>query len=349
MNLLANLHTLRSQIVFHLVRKPRYLLLKDENDINFERGILCISADLELAWAWRYDRNSKINSEKIGLQERENTPKILKKLDELQIPITWAIVGHLFLKSCERKNGVAHPEMPRPDYFKNAYWEFKKGDWYEFDACTDYKSAPAWYAPDLIESILNSKVKHEIACHTFSHIGFNERYCPKELAEAEIIKCNAIMLQFGIKPVSMIFPGEEAGYFELLVRHGYKYMRYFPLIKVEISRPIKLKEGIWAILVSSNIIPDENWNSGYILWRLKKYVDKAIEKKALCHFWFHPSISKQRIEEALFPILEYCAKKKEEGKLDIMTMKEVGELMECKAKALPNNRDQIFTGHSKEV
>jgi len=99
---------------------------------------------------------------------------------------------------------------------------------------------------------------------------------------------------------------------------------------VEISNPMKLKQGLWTIPESSNIVPDENWDSKYILWRLKKYVDKAIDKRSLCHFWFHPSIARSRITEVLFPILEYCREKRGKGLLDIMTMADVVELMECK-------------------
>lgn len=323
--MLNKISTIRSKIAFHLLRKPRYLLL--DNQI-IKKGILCISVDFELAWGWRYAYNSKIDVQKISRQERENIPLILRKLEDLNIPITWAIVGHLFLRSCNKENGIAHPDMPRPRFFKNKLWEYKIGDWYDFDPCTDFISAPNWYAPDLVEKILNSKVQHEIACHSFSHIGFNEKYCPKELAEAELKKCGEVMAKFGIKPVSMIFPGDEAGHFEILEKFGYRCARYFPFANIEISAPIKLKESLWAILSSSNILPDDNWNSEYIVWRLKKYLDKAIEKKTLCHLWLHPSISERRIKEVLFPTLEYSLRKRDEGKLDILTMQGIGKLME---------------------
>lgn len=320
--MLNKITTLRSKIGFYLFRKPSCLL---KGDSKFKKAILCLSADFELAWAWRYAY--KKDWRRLSIQERENLPKFLKKFDELNLPITWAIVGHLFLKGCQR-NGIAHPDMPRPGFFKNELWEFNKGDWYDFDPCSDFVSAPDWYAPDIIEKILNSKIQHEIACHSFSHIGFNERYCPKELAEAEMNKCESVMAQFGVKPVSMVFPGDEAGHFDILARYGYKCVRYFPLKNVEISIPVKLKEGIWAIVNSSNIVPDDHWDSNYILWRLKKYLNKAIEEKALCHFWFHPSISEKRISEVLFPILHYSIEQREKGKLEIMIMKEVGELMD---------------------
>jgi hypothetical protein len=57
-------------------------------------------------------------------------------------------------------------------------------------------------------------------------------------------------------------------------------------------------------------------------------VDKAIKKKALCHFWFHPSISQERIDEVLFPVMDYCAQKRKENKLKIKTMAGVMDSLE---------------------
>lgn len=324
----SKISTIRSKIAFHLLRKPRHCLLEGQRNTYFKKGILCISIDFELAWAWRYAYKQKRDWHILPIQERENVPKILKKLDELNVPVTWAIVGHLFLERCKKSNGIVHPDMPRPKYFKNEYWEFNRGDWYDLDPGADFLSAPAWYAPDLIREIQNSRVPHEIACHSFSHIGFNEKYCTKELAEAELNKCANVMAKFRVKPVSMVFPGDEAGHFDILFRYGYRYIRYFPKRNVEISVPVKLDEGLWAIISSSNIVPDESWDSNYILLRLKKYLDKVMKKKALCHFWFHPSISEKRISEILFPILDYSIQKREKGELEIMTMDGVGKLMD---------------------
>lgn len=295
-----------------------------------QRGILCLSADVEMAWGWRFAVPRGAGYEVYASRERANFTSIRDKLDQLKIAVTWAVVGHLLLDSCKRENGRAHSDMLRPMFFRNEYWHFDEGDWYDNDPCADYKSAPNWYAPDMIREILSSRVEHEVACHSFSHIGFNERYCSMELADAELRKCEEVTASFGIKPVSMVFPGNEPGHFDLLAKYGYKCVRYFPRRRVEISLPMKLKEGLWAIPESSNIVPDDNWNSKYILWRLKKYIDKAVKKRVLCHLWFHPSITGERIQQVLFPILEYCVRKRDEGQLDIMTMKAVAEMMEKK-------------------
>jgi hypothetical protein len=156
----------------------------------FEKGIVVFSADFEMAWAFRFSKTNRQAAVEKGLQERYNVPILLNLFDKNQIPVTWAIVGHLFLNNCARNNlNFAHNEMPRPSYFENPHWIFNSGDWYDNDPCTDYKTDPAWYAPDLVEQIIKSKVNHEIGCHTFSHIDFTYKNCTHKLAEAELNAC----------------------------------------------------------------------------------------------------------------------------------------------------------------
>mgnify|MGYP003622244240 CR=1 FL=1 len=83
------------------------------------KSVLLISADFELAWAWRYSKNkgnAKSAIEK-AVSERKNLPKILSVCDDYNIPVTWATVGHLFLESCQKTNHIPHTDLPRPSHF----------------------------------------------------------------------------------------------------------------------------------------------------------------------------------------------------------------------------------------
>ncbi len=56
------------------------------------------------------------------------------------------------------------------------------------------------------------------------------------------------------------------------------------------------------------------------LKRYKHAINKAIKHNSLIHLWFHPSASERTFTE-LFPlILQYCAMKRDSGKLWIGTM-----------------------------
>src|SRR5215471_17613743 len=71
-----------------------------------------ISADFELNWAFRCLAPEE--RDRLGRSERQNVPYILSILNELNIPVTWATVGHLFLTSCARNGNHPHSEMARP-------------------------------------------------------------------------------------------------------------------------------------------------------------------------------------------------------------------------------------------
>ena len=309
-----------STMVYRLSDKPRYF---EHGKISLDKGVVVISADFELAWAWRYAK-SKIDSLNMARRERENFPIILNKLNELDIPITWATVGHLFLDSCDCKNGRAHGNIPRPNYFENEYWRFDKGDWYDIDPCGNYKTNPEFYAPDLIETILNSKTKHEIGCHSFSHCDFSEKNSYPELIEAELSECEKVFNKFGIVPKSFVFPGNKYGSVNLLKKYGYKIIRYKSNKEKEIGFPEKLENGIYALHDTISFEPGETgWDSEDLVWRAKKYIDKAIEKKAICHFWFHPSLDKSIMSDYFFKILDYICDRREIGDLKILTLKDI--------------------------
>lgn len=196
---------------------------------RLQRGVLTLSIDFELAWAWQYAKDKSESPEVKGLREREQVPVLLRLFDELSIPATWATVGHLFLERCEcGKGGLAHESMPRLQHFESDLWSFTSGDWYQYDPCTDAKRSPAWYGPDLIAAVLRSKVNHEIGCHGFSHAGFGS-YCSAEVASAELQACTDVMAPFGLKPSTFIFPGNDVGHLDLFPRYGFTGVRAYPV------------------------------------------------------------------------------------------------------------------------
>ena len=212
--------------------------------------------------------------------------------------------------------------MPRPKYFENEFWRFKKGDWYDFDPCGNYKSNPEFYAPDLVEMILNSKTNHEIGSHSFSHCDFSENNSYPELIESELMESQLAFSRFGIKPASFVFPGNFAGNLMLLKKYGYNIIRHKTNHKKEIGYPELLHHGLLAIHDSLYINSSyEKWSFDELLGKAKKYIQKSINTKSICHFWFHPSLEKDYIELYLFPLLEYI--KSNEDNMYVFTMADI--------------------------
>lgn len=289
----------------------------------FTKGIVVFSADFEMAWAFRFSKKKKNEAVKKGLIERENVPLLLELFNKYNIPITWATVGHLFLEDCSC-NGLPHAEMPRPEFFENRNWSFHSGDWYQHDPCSDYRAEPAWYAPDLIDLILKSEVKHEIGCHSFSHVDFTYKNCSPELADAELNECNKAAASKQLNLRSMVFPGGTIGNYEALKKQG--IICYRKPMKYHIDLPHEDEYGLIAIPSSLGLDRDPyGWTKEFHIKMIRKYVKKTAKHKLVCHFWFHPSMDKWYLENVMPGILEIVEKYRDSSKIEIKTMKQLAE------------------------
>ena len=273
-----------------------------------------MSADFELAWAWRF---SKTGADPVKKAEtaRANMPVILDDLEKYNIPVTFATVGHLFLERCAKGD---HDRMHRIPHFDD-HWKFTDGDWYQHDPYSDVVKDPAWYAPDIVRLIQNSKIKHEIGTHTFSHIDFSYGNCPPEVANDEIAACKDAAMKYNIDLRSMVFPGGTWGNIEVLKQHGIKIYR--KSAEYELAYPYFDDHGLLVTVSSAALDSNKfNWSSEYFLKKYKVYIDKAIKTSSIAHFWFHPSFDPWFLENVFPGILEYVNEKRKEGLLWVGTM-----------------------------
>jgi len=297
-----------SKLNFALNRNPRILRCDDFRKYipaPFS-AVITITADFELAWAPRYSKsfsNPLKRSLELARTERNNVPKLLSLCDKYDIPITWATVGHLFLKDCKRLDGKAHIEIPSVKNYNGPYWNFYGKDWFEYDPCSNFIDSPEWYAPDLIEKILNSEAKHEIGCHTFSHIDCRDEVCPLDLFKAELIECKKEASKIGVELKSFVHPGHTIGNLDELVELGFTS---FQSDRGNIlGYPINHKNGLWELERTYEFVWRNGWTKEYHIYRYKKIIDRAIKNNAVCNFWFHPSFDMNFNDEVLPEILKY--------------------------------------------
>lgn len=312
---MKRIKALLSKVKFTLGYNPIIVRRKDWSDYIPEqyKSIIIISADFELAWASRYTKNSSKPLEhaiKHAKQARENIPIILQICDKYNIPITWATVGHLFLEGCKKKNGKAHPNIKRLPYFENKYWKYDSGDWFDCDPCSNWKESPGWYAPDLIQEILNKKVKHEIGCHTFSHIDCRDEVCSPEVFESEIVECQKLAKKYGIELVSFVHPGHTIGNLDSLAKLG--FTSYRTDYRNTLCYPIKHKNGLWEFKQTMEFVYRPAWSIKYHIYRYKKIIDRAIKSNTVCYFWFHPSMDEIFTNRILPVIFSYIIERKDE-------------------------------------
>jgi peptidoglycan/xylan/chitin deacetylase (PgdA/CDA1 family) len=306
-----------SKLILLTGLKPK---LNKEVVSPFNKGIVVFSADFEMAWAFRFSKTKRDMADQMGKSERENVPRLLTLFEKYGIPVTWAIVGHLFLNECKKNDqGVAHPDMPRPLYYENRNWLYNSGDWYDHDPGTNEITDPAWYAPDLIDRIISATSGHEIGCHSFSHLDFTYKNCPKEIADAELHTCRTLAEKKGIHLKSFVFPGGTFGNYESLKENDFSCYR--KPMKYHLDLPYIDTFGLIAIPSSLGLDKDPyGWSYDFHLKMIRKFLEKTVTHKLICHFWFHPSMNKLYLDNVMPEIVRMVGEFRDKGMLKVLTM-----------------------------
>src|SRR5215467_10814629 len=294
---------------------------------NDARAAVSVSADFELSWAFR-QHPAEVARDK-ARRERENIPYLLEIFERFAFPITWATVGHLFLDGCTRpSHGVAHSEMPRPP--RNVRWT---GDWYMHDPCTDYIHDPLWYAPDLIQRILESPVPHEIGTHSFSHIDFSDGCSNPFLVRRELEESIATMQRFGVTPRSLVYPFNQMGhaYHEILAELSITAVRHRDQA-IRLSYPERMPSGVYKLYESMNLRRPKHYD---YVEKVKLFIAKAVARSAAFHLWFHPSDPAPLFERELREIVQYIDGQRKEGLVWIAPMTEIASYCEARQRLRP--------------
>jgi len=277
------------------------------------RSVCLISADFELAWAFRF---SKVSSDpvkkavELGMRTRNNIPEILRICDGHGIPVTWATVGHLFLTGCKREGSLAHPDIKRLGEFENKYWRFSGKDWFADDPCSDFQTDPAWYCPDLIGDIISRQAGHEIGCHTFSHIDCSDSVCSREVFFSELEACQAAAHSHGLKLRSFVHPGHQTGHVSDLAGLGYTSFRTDQ--GNSLAYPRLHNPGIWEFPNTASLDKRVQWSESYQIKRYLAIIDRAIRYRKLCVLWFHPSFAERFLRSVFATVLENLDRRRRE-------------------------------------
>jgi hypothetical protein len=315
------------------------MLLQDHASkvLELDRGVFMVSVDLELAWGFNYELlvGSKIAYKYLKIikeRSRRNVKKLLELSEEYRIPFTWGIVGHLFLPSCSRgENCLPHPDMPRPSLDVNR-------DWYSNDPCSNMFDDPSWYGTDMIKQILESRVEQDIACHSFSHVDFR---CSREVALAEVRKCKEVMKDSGVEPKCFIFPKDVIGHLDILEQEGFSFFRFkqqhipklplvfslvgevlFPVV----GKPVKFGK---LIGVPSSFLFQSPHKYDVLRLQLeaKRGIDSCARNREIFHITMHDYLETDNILYAFSVILRYVGKLRDQGKIDIVSMRSLSNLM----------------------
>jgi peptidoglycan/xylan/chitin deacetylase (PgdA/CDA1 family) len=314
-------------------------------------GSFAVTFDTELIWG-SFDSLSPAEFERQFPDIRRAIAATLRLLEQYEVPATWAVLGHLYLRECRRDaSGRAHPELVHP----GQSW-FDR-EWLSSDPCTDRDTDPLWYGDDIVDALRAAGPEQEIGCHSFSHALFDDPALTVEAVRSDLEACLALAARHGITPRSFVFPRNREGHHALLREYGFRAFRGAdPTWHAEIPGPA----GRVAHLVDQAIsvpppvsIPHEKlpglWNiPGSMLLmhrsglrrvvpmrarvrKARRGLRRAIRDGGVFHLWTHPfnlASDHEGMLAALDAILLDAVRLRDAGRLRIESMGQIADRME---------------------
>jgi peptidoglycan/xylan/chitin deacetylase (PgdA/CDA1 family) len=170
------------------------------------RPSVVVSLDAELVWGFHDFQDIPLDR---ATKARDSWLELLDLFDALDLPATWAVVGHLLLEECSGDH-VDHPAGE---------------EWFANDPGGRDGPDSEWFGRDLVDAIVDGDPAHDIGCHTFSHVDFREQNTTREVAEAELQRCLELADDYGLELESFVFPRNHVGHRDLLAETDFTCYR----------------------------------------------------------------------------------------------------------------------------
>lgn len=283
------------------------------------KACVTISIDLELAWG-NWDNLREDHRQHIEQCERPVVQRLIEIFDRYRLPATWAFVAALL-------DRVSAQSMPG--------------------------GAHLWFAPDLIEAIIQSKVSHDLGSHGGRHHYFD--VMSQTEASEDIEFARYIHKLNGLPLSSFVFPRNKVAKLELLRHHGFKVYRgvdhawhqRLRARQVTLGRVANLLDKCFPIspeavaplsenglvnLPGSMLFMGRNGlrrlvSSNVLETKLQKGVKRAVAQRGVFHLWFHPSNFWYQTENQLVVFERFVANLAElvgRGDIEMRTMASYG-------------------------
>ena len=193
------------------------------------------SIEVELGWGViQYDNLDVLSQGRKA--ETEALERLLDLCDELRIPMTFNVVGHLLRDSPLATYNGSHED-----------------GWFDHIPKTGPENAPEFYAPGLVERIQESSVNHEICTHTFTHVECAN--VTNETLRWEFGKVLETHEDFGLdRPVSLVPPRHSPPPRNILKEYGIEIVRSSRKRHPELQKASNRVQLAWEILTGNQPI-----------------------------------------------------------------------------------------------
>jgi peptidoglycan/xylan/chitin deacetylase (PgdA/CDA1 family) len=297
-------------------------------------GSVVFSLDAELGWGFHDYADPPLDRVEAG---RTGWRTLLDLFETHDVPATWAVVGHLLLEDCD---GV-HADHPSLD----GWFAREQGEWRD--------RPDLRFGADLVEAVAEADAGHEIGCHSFSHVLFDDPRITREIARAELTAAIEVADRHGIEYASFVFPRNGVGYRDLLAETGFtcyrgdtataesrirrtaeKLLTTAAPGRVELVEPTVDEYGLVDVPPSLFCFGFEGTArtaiealaEDPIVRQARHAIDRASRTDGIFHAWLHPNnLRTERDARRMASIIEYAARTRARTDLRIETMADVAE------------------------
>ena len=306
-----------------------------------QSGAAVISLDFELRWGMHDVYGLNFDAYRANLEQVRNVvPRLLRLFGDHDIGATWAAVGAL---ACTDWDEYFRRAPPPPNYKSTSLRV--KPEYADLDPRGELH-----FAPDLVKQIVVAP-RQELGTHTFSHLYLREEGITAEDVAADLEAASRLFQeQYGIEPVSLVFPRNQPAFLDVVRAASIKMWRGNPgpwYYETEdtrhngpLPRALKLLDALNPMRrLAAPLEADMTRASLFLrlnlpppLWaahirRIKGELD-ALDQGGIFHIWFHPhnlgqemNLRLARVEQ----VLELIAERRKRGRLLSLAM---GELVQ---------------------
>lgn len=312
-------------------------------------GQVTLSLEIELGWgAVQYNKLDWLSSN--CEEELKTLQKLLSLCDKNEIKFSFDIVAHLMLSEQLESYDSPHPE-----------------GW--FDHLPQAGRTPQKYSsPDIVDSIKNADMDHEISTHTFSHVEMGS--VSEEILHWEFEKVLETHNARGIsQPKSLVPPTHDLPPRDILRKYGIKVVRVPQYQAPEASTPSTPVHRFIDVITGSHPVRSPKKRNSVIetystkglslgssilprgqvrphpayrmlplnlrkyihLRNRKKALDASINQDSYVHFWSHLfDIANDFQWPQAEKFLNILGNKIDAGEANILTMNELVNEVRCK-------------------
>lgn len=302
-------------------------------------GTFLLSLDTELAWGYfdLDEERSRLFSPD-GSRERTAIRRLLKMFAEYEIPVTWAVVGHLFYDKCE-----SCERCPVRS------WQGRYGS---FDEVYETDN-PLWYGGDFIGELTAAAPPHEVGFHGYTHRLLGDKDLAASEVRLEIDEWRRVAARWGVDAESITFPRNRVGHLDTMHEAGFLAYRGRAALP-QISRVPLLGKLLNRLDTTFQIYPPllhelpentlglVNVPASYWMFRMDRRLERSLDRLGMpllrmrrvrravrraaaegkvLHVWAHPWEFRTEADFAkLAFVLDEVAAEREAGRMRCMTM-----------------------------